>query len=303
MPTTPTSLVAVDVETANPNGDICEFSAVAVDMASGARIFAVTSLVNPGPVAWSRMIMGVHGIFEDDVVGMPSIREVWARFLAEASRCGSPPIYAHHASSERGWLGRALAPTALPDIECSMVLAKRSIELPNYRLGTVCAHLGIPLVDAHRAEPDAAATAEVVRRLLGGAPAEAAQGERVRPRGSARPGPRATGGGRWTANEERGRNREIIAATARIGVAFAGKKVCITGQFVCGWTRKDAKQRVVAHGGVPLDDVTSGCSLLVMAGRAGPLAASDFRTQKARSALALGIEVIGEDEFRRRVGD
>jgi NAD-dependent DNA ligase len=95
----------------------------------------------------------------------------------------------------------------------------------------------------------------------------------------------------------------IVRPLVAIGVAFAGKELCITGQFACGWTRKDAKQRVVAHGGVPLDDVTSGCSLLVMAGRTGPLAASDFRTQKARSALALGIEVIGEDEFRRRVGD
>lgn len=299
----PISIVAVDVETANPNGDICEFSAVAVDMASGARVFAVTSLVNPGPVEWSQVTMGVHGISEGDVVGMPSIREVWARFLTEAIRCGSPPIYAHHASSERGWLGRALGSTALPDIECSIELAKRVITLPNYRLGTVCAHLGIPLVDAHRAEPDAAATAEVVRRLLGGVPAAAVPGERVRPQGSTPSRPRATNAGQWTANEERGRNREIIASTARIGVAFAGKKVCITGQFACGWTRKDAKQHVAAHGGVPLDEVTSGCSLLVMAGRTGPLAASDFRTQKARSALELGIEVIGEDEFLRRIGD
>lgn len=122
----PIFIVAVDVETANPNGDICAFPAVAVDMASGARVFAVTSLVNPGAVEGSRVTMGVHGISEGDVVGMPSIREVWARFLAEAIRCGSPPIYAHQASSERGWRDRALGSTALPDIECFIELISAS---------------------------------------------------------------------------------------------------------------------------------------------------------------------------------
>lgn len=63
------------------------------------------------------------------------------------------------------------------------------------------------------------------------------------------------------------------------------------------------KAALAAHGGVPSDEATSGCILLVMAGRTSPLAASDFRMQKAPSALELGIEVIGEDEFLRRIGD
>lgn len=46
-------------------------------------------------------------------------------------------------------------------------LAKDKIKgLRNYKLGTVCAHMGVPLIDAHRATNDALATAKLFIKLI-----------------------------------------------------------------------------------------------------------------------------------------
>jgi hypothetical protein len=53
----------------------------------------------------------------------------------------------------------------------------------------------------------------------------------------------------------------------------------------------------VAHGGVPRDDISGNCNLLVMAGKSDPLGESDFSSEKARKARSRGIRVISEAEL------
>ena len=82
---------------------------------------------------------------------------------------------------------------------------------------------------------------------------------------------------------------------------LAGFTVCITGQFACGWSRKEGKAKVAAHGGKPIDNVTGSCNLLVIAGKTEGLQPSDYATEKARKAKALNIQVIDETKLLKMI--
>ena len=96
-------------------------------------------------------------------------------------------------------------------------------------------------------------------------------------------------------------NKEIIANTPKLSSCLAGFTVCITGQFACGWSRKEGKAKVAAHGGTPIDNVTGSCNLLVIAGKTEGLQPSDYATEKARKAKALNIQVIDETELLKMI--
>lgn len=48
----------------------------------------------------------------------------------------------------------------------TLQIAKNAIRVPNYKLGTLCEHFGIPLLDAHQASADTLATAHLLRALV-----------------------------------------------------------------------------------------------------------------------------------------
>ncbi len=291
----PQTVVAIDVETVNPSGAICEFAAVAIDLASGRNLVSVTSLIDPGDVEWNEITTSVHGLLQSNVRGAPALDVVWNSFLERYSQLEAAKLFAHNADMDRSWLAAGLCRPLEHEIHCTIALAKRTLPMPRYTLPAVCAVLGIPFEETHRAEPDAEATAEVARRLLLGLRAGKAA-----PSASS---PAPTKARTWTSNENRGRNREIIATTARLGNKLAGRTVCITGQFGCGWTRKEAKARIVSQGGTPIDDVSGSCDLLVIAGKTGPLTAADFSTEKARKAKSRGIEVVNETALLQMLAD
>ncbi len=295
---TPQAVIGIDVETANPQGAVCEFAAVAIDCATGATLFTVASLVDPGDVHWHPMTARVHGIRRDQVAGKPRLPDIWRALTTEAARAGRARFFAHNASAERSWIARGLGKPLAIDIECTLALARRSIALGSYRLPAVCEALGIPFTETHRATADATAAARIARCLLTAPPREAQTPTTLPTARKAKASAHA-----WTSNESRGSNQAIIASTRRISATLSGLRVCITGQFECGWTRKDAKAVIVAHGGTPLDAVSGGCNLLIMAGRTGRLTSADFVTGKATEALARGVRVISETEFQALVGE
>jgi DNA polymerase-3 subunit epsilon len=168
-------IIGVDIETANLHGAICEFSAVGLDLDTGAELFVVTSLVDPGDVDWDPFAMRVHGIHPREVRGKPAIHAVWDLFLTELeyqdAKTGRPRrIFAHNASFERSQLTRALGDRMQVEFECTVRMARRGLRefVPrNHKLPTVCEVLGIPFRETHRAEADARAAAEIARRLVG----------------------------------------------------------------------------------------------------------------------------------------
>ena len=297
-----TILVGIDVETVNRNDAICEFAAVGIELSSGTRLFTVADLVDPGAVAWDPSVTAVHGISEPDVRGKPQIADLWSTVEQFLGSGYTMRLVAHNAGFDRRALVRAVGETRVPQFECTLELARQMLELPNHQLATVCMALGIPLVNAHRAEDDAAAAAEVARRLELGqttvSPECLARVTALCNGAPAKPSPRRYGG-----NDARGKNWEVMRTTETVGNALLGKKVCITGEFACGWSKKDGKQVIVKHGGQPMDNVSRQCDLLVMAGKTGPLRDEDYISAKARTARSLGVRVIGESEFRALVGE
>lgn len=303
QPALPKAIVAIDVETVNPQGAICEFAAVAIDCATGDLLFTVASLVDPGDVDWSPMTTSFHGITPDQVDGQPSISLVWERFTSKLAEVREAQLYAHNAAMDRSWLTKSLGNAPTHHIECTIELAKRLLPLPTYKLGAVCAVLGIPFEETHRAAADATATAHVARHLLLGLRGGASKVKTNGPAAKTTTATKRTASRQWTSNEARGKNSEIMASTQRIGKNLIGLTACITGQFACGWSRKEAKAKIVAHGGTPIDDVTGSCNLLVIAGKAGTLQPSDFATEKAKKAKARGIRVIGEQELLKLIDE
>lgn len=167
-------IVGVDIETANLRGAVCEFGAVGLDIDTGRELFVIASLVDPGEVSWDPFAMAVHGIRPHQVLGKPSITEVWDRFLTEleyqAGVTGRPSrVFAHNASFERSQLTHALGPRMTVQFECTVRLARKGLAANppvNHKLPTVCRALGIPFRETHRAEADARAAAEIARRLV-----------------------------------------------------------------------------------------------------------------------------------------
>lgn len=300
--TLPMTIVAIDVETVNPQGAICEFAAVAIDCMSDKVLFTVSSLVDPGQVDWIEMTTRIHGIQRHQVDGKPLIADVWKEFTSKLTSVKEPRLFAH-GGTERSCLEKALGEKFRQftiKIECTLALAKSSLQLPSYKLSTVCKALGIPFDETHRATPDATATAHVARHLLLKLPLSPTNGSGQAP---IDPPPKVTRlpPKRITPNPERGNNKEIIANTPKLSSRLAEFTVCITGQFACGWSRKEGKAKVAAHGGTPIDNVTGSCNLLVIAGKTEGLQPSDYATEKVRKAKALNIQVIDETKLLKMI--
>lgn len=302
--TLPMTIVAIDVETVNPQGAICEFAAVAIDCMSGNVLFTVSSLVDPGQVDWIEMTTRIHGIQRHQVDGKPLIADVWKEFTSKLTSVKEPRLFAH-GGTEHSCLRKALGEKFrqfTTTIECTLALAKKSLPLPSYKLSNVCKALGIPFDETHRATPDATATALVARHLLLKLPLSPTNGSGQAP---IDPPPEVTRLPHQKPtiipNTERGINKEIIANTPKLSSCLAGFTVCITGQFACGWSRKEGKAKVAAHGGIPIDNVTGSCNLLVIAGKTEGLQPSDYATEKARKAKALNIQVIDETKLLKMI--
>jgi len=160
-------LVGLDFETANPQRDsACQLGVAVVER--GVVVDRFVSYVRPpGEFHWRNV--QVHGIREGDVRSAPTMAELWPkvqRFLG-AGRT----VVAHNAAFDRSVLVRSLEARGVeaPELPmtCTVALARAKLpSLPDHRLPTVCAALGVPLLHHHGALDDAMAAALVGWALL-----------------------------------------------------------------------------------------------------------------------------------------
>ncbi len=160
--------VVFDLETTAfkpENGYIVDIAALKVRNGEVADRFE--SLVNPG-----RSIVGhqIHGISDEDVAGAPTAAEVLSRF---AEWVGEAPLVAHnvafdvpfilrHLPNDTGWKPSAVFDT----LELAYQLYP---DAGAYKLGDLVRFVfGRDHVTAHRAMPDAEATAELFINLTDG---------------------------------------------------------------------------------------------------------------------------------------
>jgi len=161
--------VVLDVETTGTNPEMADLIEVAaVRVKKGKVADRWSTFVNPGrPIFGNQM----HGITDKDVAGAPSPAEAAKQafaFIGEATLVG------HSIGFDIGFLEAALGdgtrvrPGTYLD---TLTLARDGYpDLPSYTLGELSRFFGIELKQAHRALPDAEATAALLLAMAADLP-------------------------------------------------------------------------------------------------------------------------------------
>ncbi len=153
--------VVVDVETTGTNAELADLVEIAAVRVKGDKIVdRWSTFVNPG-----RTIFGnqMHGITDKDVKGAPSPAEAARKALAFV---GDATIVGHSVGFDIAFLEAALGDGTR--IESGRYLDTLTLardgypDLASYTLGELSKFFGIELKQAHRALPDADATAELL---------------------------------------------------------------------------------------------------------------------------------------------
>lgn len=161
-----TGFAVIDVETTGVyyrRDQILEVGVIQLDDQLG-ETFRWSSLINP-----QRAVTGqhVHGICDTDVAGAPTLADVAAEVM---SLLAGRVLVAHNAVFDVNHLMLGLQragvplPDRLPAVIDTMRLSGRVVGARS--LAQACEVLSIDLVGAHEAVCDAAATSEMLRRLV-----------------------------------------------------------------------------------------------------------------------------------------
>lgn len=132
---------------------------------NGKQENAYSQLVNPGGPVPPR-ITEITGISTDDVADKPEFRNV----ADDVLKCLEGRLFvAYNAPYDLGMLRAEFKRINKPFPELKvldpLVLAREVLSLRSYKLGVVVRHLKINMDRAHRAQDDAAATAEILYKI------------------------------------------------------------------------------------------------------------------------------------------
>lgn len=154
---------AIDFETANSKrASVCAVGATRVR--DGRIVERFDQLVHPplGYDEFSEWNIRVHHIRPEDVAQSPSWPEVAPRLIAFI---GDDILVAHNASFDSSVMVAACEATNLrwqvPQIVCTLELARTHLELPSYKLPRVSKELGLPKFTHHEARSCAAVSIRV----------------------------------------------------------------------------------------------------------------------------------------------
>src|SRR5262245_27132785 len=162
-----TPFVVVDLETTGGSAvfdRVLEVAAIRVE--DGVVTQRLERLVEPG-IPIPPFVTRITGINAALVRGKPRFEQL----LPDLRRLiDGAVVVAHNASFDCNFLGQAFTRESIAwDGEklCTLRLARRLVPgMPSYRLDSLCAVLGFPYVQRHRAGPDAEATLALLRHLL-----------------------------------------------------------------------------------------------------------------------------------------
>lgn len=158
---------ALDFETANRfRGSPCSVGLVKVR--DGLIVDERHWLMRPpaAVASFAPFNTSIHGITEDDVRGQPRWRD---RYRDLMTFIDQDVVVAHNAGFDIGVIREACIIDQLPyptlDFLCSMVMARRALSIPTYRLPFVAETLGAPTGQHHHALDDARCVAAIVNAL------------------------------------------------------------------------------------------------------------------------------------------
>lgn len=244
------SFTAIDFETANSNrGSICS---VGLAKVVNGRILESKSwlIAPPDGGGFDAFNTSIHGITAAAVANAPD----WTTSLRDIlAFVGDDVVIAHNAAFDLGALRNACTHAGLPwpslNYACTLVLARAILDLPVYKLPWVADALQIPSFDHHEAGADAQACAHIaveLARLVG-----AGTVPELLDHASVRLG--TVENSYWSGSRKA---RAISMAAPRPYLEpggidpdgpMAGEVVCFTGKI--SWSRSDAQELVVRHGG------------------------------------------------------
>lgn len=302
---------AIDFETANAyRGSPCAVGLVRVR--AGQPVGEARWLIRP-PVEvdyFDPYNVMIHGITAEMVADQPR----WADVLpAIIDFIADDVVVAHNAGFDTGVIRYACNANGIgwPELRflCTMVLARRALQLPSYRLPFVIDALGGHLGDAHH-DPlaDALAAAEIVQRLAANHQADTL--DDLARCIDVRIGHMASGVYRGSVAIQHGGGgasalvRSEANPDADPDGYLNGRVVVFTGGLAT-MTRQVAWDECSKVGAIPEKSTTKRTNVLVV-GDVNPavLRPGATLTKKAEAAFALqgkgqGIEVMTEDDFLR----
>ncbi|MDR0513582.1 MAG: 3'-5' exonuclease [Coriobacteriaceae bacterium] len=161
--------VALDVETANNHaGAICSIGLARFE--DDELVSQYYSLIRPPEEfgEFNYYCVAVHGITPADLTESPTLAEAYDEI---GGFIGDSLLVAHNSPFDSRHFHGALDFFGIRKtyhFACTLALARRTLDLPGYRLNQVCEHLGIPLGNYHNALDDAIACGKVYARLKAG---------------------------------------------------------------------------------------------------------------------------------------
>lgn len=300
----------IDFETANSyRGSPCSVGLVRVR--NGQIVESRHWLIRPpeGADWFDGWNIAIHGITAEMVADAPRWRDI---LPAIVDFIGDDVVVAHNAGFDLGVIRYACA---LDNIEwpemrflCTLVMARRAMALPTYRLPFLAETMGIPFEDHHDALSDATVVVDVAARLAEQQQAAdllelaGSLGVGVGRMGSGiyRGSVAVSSGGHGTRNFT---PVEVNADADPSGYLY-GRVVVFTGTLM-SMTRDTARQECAKVGAIPEQTTTKRTNVLVV-GDINPavLRPGSNVTGKARKAFELQdkgqeIEVMTEDDFLR----
>lgn len=163
----PVNFTALDFETANRSpASVCGVGLVRVR--DGQPVAHDTWLIHPpsGFDHFETFNIQLHGISPERVAAAPGWPESLARILEFV---GEDVLVAHNAPFDVGVLVAASRVSALPvpglEYFCSLRLARKSFELPSYRLPSAAQAAGHTITNHHDPLADAEAAAAIVTHV------------------------------------------------------------------------------------------------------------------------------------------
>ena len=296
----------IDFETANTRrGSPCSVGLVKVR--DGRVVDERYWLMRPPSMTggFAAFNTSIHGITEHDVIGEPTWTD---RYPVVMEFIGGDVVVAHNAGFDIGVIREACIFDGLAyptlDFLCTMVLARRILALPSYRLPFVAETLGVPFGDHHDALADARCMAGLVNAMADRAGVtsihELATAHQV-----------------FVGHMEAGAYRSSVSRSGTTALVqpdtnpdadpdgpLFGKVVVFT-RALTSMRRQDAWEMTAHVGGIPEKSTTKRTNVLVV-GDLNPamLRPGEHLSGKARRAFELQdagqqIEVMTEMDFIR----
>lgn len=299
---------AIDFETANSyRGSPCAVGLVRVR--DGVVVDENRWLIRP-PAAvdyFDGFNVMIHGITADLVKDAPR----WNRVLPEIlGYIGDDIVVAHNAGFDIGVMRSACDVDGIPwptvRFVCTLVMSRRALVLPSYRLPFVADALGVQLDNHHDPLADAKAVVGIVDALAArhGAGDIEALASSLRVSVGRMTRDLYTGSLAKTDNGSSPLVRPEANPDADPAGHLYGRVVVFTGALM-SMTRQDAWDECARVGAIPAPNITRRTNVLVI-GNINPsvLRPGASLTAKAAKAFALraegqDIEVMTEDDFLR----